>query len=397
MSEHAAGAPADPWIGPRGSATTRLLGALRARGPMTRADAARLTGMSVSGVRRLVAELVADGHLVERAGQPGGGRGRPGGVLVPVVPDGLVLGLDFGHTHVAVMLADTRGRQRHYERVDADVDTHAADVLDVAAQIAGRAQQRVAAGARFVHAVAGVPAPVGRDGRVRSPTIASSWWQLPVAAEIGRRLDLPAERVDVVNDAQLGAVGEHRAGAARGCDDMLYVKASHGLGTGLILRGALYSGAHGLSGEIGHAVVRDDGELCRCGSRGCLETVVAVERVRRQVGFVMQRDDDNILGLAAEHPGARRVVGEAGRALGRALADACNLLDPQRIVLGGELAEAGEPLEQGVAESIRRYAQPAVGEPEIRLATLGEKAQVVGAAVLATERARADLWLTPNR
>ncbi len=78
--------------------------------------------------------------------------------------------------------------------------------------------------------------------------------------------------------------------------------------------------------------------------------------------------------------------------LGRALADVCNLLDPERIVLGGLLAAAGEPLVDGVAESIRRYAQPSVADTAVLLGALGEQAQVIGATTLAATRAREQLW-----
>src|SRR3954454_7308468 len=93
----------DPWIGPRGSAARRLLAIMRDHGPLTRPEAARLTGMSVSGIRPLVAQLVAEGHLTEQDGPAVDRRpGRPGTLLVPTVPQGIVLGLDFGHTHVGV-------------------------------------------------------------------------------------------------------------------------------------------------------------------------------------------------------------------------------------------------------------------------------------------------------
>jgi predicted NBD/HSP70 family sugar kinase len=385
----------DPWIGPRGSAARRLLAIMRERGPLTRPDVARLTGMSISGVRPLVAQLVAEGRLVERE-QPAGtgrGRGRPGTVLVPTVPDGVVLGLDFGHAHVAVAVADLAGEQLGWESFDMDVDHRAEEALDRAAALArtvlrqaGRTRREVA------HVVAGVPGPVDRRGRVRSSTIVSSWWQLSIADEIAARLRVAATAVDVENDAHLGALGEREAGVARGCAHFVYVKASHGLGAGLVLGGELYPGASGLTGELGHTVVDPDGALCRCGSRGCLETVVAIERVREQIRFVARTAAVEPLAEAVKLPAAHRIVVEAGRTLGRALADICNLLDPQRIVLGGELAAAGDALVAGVRESIGRYAQPAVAGVEVVLGVLGERAQVTGATALAAARARATAW-----
>jgi predicted NBD/HSP70 family sugar kinase len=390
----------DPWIGPRGSAAQRLLQIMRDRaasGPLTRPEAARLTGMSLSGIRPLVTALIEEGQLVEEPARrrPDQGRGRPGSVLVPVVPDGIVLGLDFGHAHVSVAVADLNGEHLVHERRAVDVDRHADDALDAAADLAGRVLRRERHPVSAVaHVVAGVPGPVGRDGRMRSSTIVASWWELQIADEIARRLRVDPAAVDVENDAHLGALGEHRAGAAAGCSDFVYVKASHGLGIGLVLGGEVYRGAKGLAGEIGHAVVEPDGELCRCGSRGCLETVVSIERVRQQVSFVSGSAQPDLMTAAAQHPAARRIVLEAGRTLGRALADVCNLLDPDRVVVGGELAAAGPPLVEGVAESIRRYAQPAVGDTEVVLAALGERAQVAGATALAGARARAELWST---
>ncbi|MCW2657073.1 MAG: hypothetical protein JWR06_1266 [Jatrophihabitans sp.] len=385
----------DPWIGPRGSAAQRLLQILRAHGPITRPEAARLTGMSLGGIRPLVAALIEDGQLVEQPAnrRPDQGRGRPGNVLVPTLPDGVVVGLDFGHAHLSVAVADLLGEHLVHERCEVDVDRRSDDALDTAAELVRsllRRSRRRASSVRRV--VAGVPGPVDRAGRMRSSTIVPSWWQLSIADEIAARLRVDPAAVDIENDAHLGAIGEHRVGAAVGCSDLVYVKASHGLGTGLILAGQLYRGANGLTGEIGHAVVETEGTLCRCGSRGCLETVVSIERVRQQIRFVSGSVEVDPLLAAEEHPAARRIVLEAGRTLGRALADVCNLLNPERIVLGGELAGAGQALVDGVAESIRRYAQPAIGETVVVLASLGERAQVVGATALAAARAREALW-----
>jgi predicted NBD/HSP70 family sugar kinase len=383
----------DPWIGPRGSTAHRLLAIIRMHGPLTRPELARLTGMSVSGIRPVVALLIEAGHLGEQdaPATPSRGPGRPGTVLVPSVPDGLVLGVDFGHTHVAVAVADLQGAELGSERFEVDVDHRAEEALDRAGALTTSLLRRHRRRAReLVHAVAGVPGPVDRSGRIRSSTIVSSWWELPVADEVAARIGLEPAQVHVENDAHLGALGELQGGAAVGCDHFVYVKASHGLGTGLVLGGEIYAGARGLTGELGHTVVEADGAPCRCGGRGCLETVVSVERVREQVRYVAGADAS--LADAEAHPAARRIVLDAGRVLGRALADVGNLLDPERIVLGGELAAAGEPLCEGVTESIRRYAQPAVADLEVVLSAFGERAQLVGALARAAARARDSAW-----
>lgn len=392
----------DPWIGPRGSAVGRLLDILRDHGPMTRPEAARLTGMSIGGIRPLVARLVAEGHLIEQsaAPRPGQGRGRPGTLLVPVVPDGIVLGIGFGHAHAAAAVADLNGELRAERRVAVDVDHEAEVALDTAADLARALLAEAApAGETPRQVVVGVPGPVDRDGRIRSSTIVGNWWRLSVADEVAARLDLDPRCVDVRNDAHLGALGEYRRGAAIGRREVVYVKASHGLGAGLMLDGRLHRGAHGITGELGHAVVEPDGTLCRCGARGCLETVVSIQRIRDQIAFVRggsnPPDDAAELAGVDQHPAARRIVVEAGRVLGRALADLCNLLDPEVIVLGGELAAAGGPLVEGVAESVRRFAQPAVSDVPVVCSQLGERAELIGAVALAAEHARRVTWAKP--
>jgi len=386
-------APVDPWIGPRGSAARRVLQILREHGPMTRPEAARLTGLSVSGIRPIVAGLISDGQLVERdepAARTARGRGRPGKVLQPVVPRGQVLGFDFGHAHVTVAVADLRGDDLRSESRELDVDHHADDALALGAELARGLLAPKGGGVERV--VVGLPGPVDRAGLLRSSTIAASWWELPVAERVGELLGLPSACVDVENDAHLGAIGEFAAGAGAGCSDGIYVKASHGLGAGLVLGGELYRGADGLTGEIGHAVVVPGGPLCRCGGRGCLETVVAVEHILEQARFVIGGDGPVVLADVAGHAAVQRIVADAGRALGRALADVCNLLNPGRIVLGGELATAGRPLVDGVVESIRRFGQPAIVGTEVVLSTLGSRAQVVGAIHQAAERGRLQAW-----
>jgi predicted NBD/HSP70 family sugar kinase len=119
---------------------------------------------------------------------------------------------------------------------------------------------------------------------------------------------------------------------------------------------------------------------------------VSIERVRDRIRFVVGGDEPDLVAVVEHHPAARRVVVEAGRTLGRALADVCNLLDPERVVLGGELTAFGTPFVDGVAESIRRYGQPAIGETSVVVSSLGEQAQVVGATSLAAARARARVW-----
>jgi predicted NBD/HSP70 family sugar kinase len=166
---------------------------------------------------------------------------------------------------------------------------------------------------------------------------------------------------------------------------------SSGIGAGLILNGRLYRGAAGLAGELGHVLVDPDGVVCRCGNRGCLETLAAsgalVELLQRSHGTDVSAAD--MLRLAREGDlGCRRVIADAGRAIGRAIADLLNVLNPELVVVGGELAGAGDLLLDGVRESISRAALPAAaGSARLVAGVLGDRAQVLGAVALVVSEA----------
>ena len=144
-------------------------------------------------------------------------------------------------------------------------------------------------------------------------------------------------------------------------EDVIYVKVASGIGAGIILGGKLHRGVTGNAGEIGHVQVRRDGAVCRCGNRGCLETVASVPSVLSVLRPVHgpRLSLPGMLELAAARgPWTLRVINDAGREVGRALGDLCNSLNPEAIIVGGDLGGAGESLLDGIRESVDRYAQP---------------------------------------
>ncbi|MFE2566725.1 ROK family protein [Streptomyces mirabilis] len=192
-----------------------------------------------------------------------------------------------------------------------------------------------------------------------------------------------------------GGRGEHAFGAARSIDDFLYIKASHGIGAGLALAGRTYHGSSGIAGEIGHTRLEGATNLCRYGNRGCLEIVVSITDVRRQLAHVLpaERPADPTppggppsLADLVTRPAAR-VITDAGRTLGLVLADLVNCLNPAAIILGGELGAAGEPLAEGVRESINRYAQPVSAKAvTITAGTLQQRSELLGAVATAIQQ-----------
>lgn len=367
----------------------RVIDTLRRRGTASRAEIARATRLSRSTVSTLVADLIRQGLVVETqaAGDAttGAPAGRPPVVLALDPSAGTVLGVDFGHSHVRVAVADLSSRVLG-ERLQAlDVDHSSEEALDVAAALAHDVLTE--AGAPFDRVIGcgmGLPGPIDRtSGIVGSSSILPSWAGLAPAEELTHRLGV---EVDIDNDATLGALGEATYGAARGVDDVIYVKVSSGIGAGLLLGGRLHRGSTGIAGEIGHVLVDPNGRLCRCGSRGCLETVAAAPALRELLTATHGNDVTvgELIALARDGElGARRLIDDAGRAVGRVLADLCNTLNPELVVIGGDLAAAGEPLLEGVRASVGRYALPATaGAVRVTAGVLAERAEVLGALAL---------------
>jgi predicted NBD/HSP70 family sugar kinase len=190
----------------------------------------------------------------------------------------------------------------------------------------------------------------------------------------------------VDNDANLGALAEASFGAGRGLENIIYVMLGSGIGAGLVLDGRVHRGAAGLAGELGHVQVRADGAVCRCGNRGCLETVASPVAV----AALLERSTGTRVSLArvlelvaAGDRGARRAVADAGEAIGRALSMLVNVLNPEVVVVGGDLAPAGPVLLDAMRAAIERHGvAPAAGAVRVTAGTLGDRAEVLGAAGL---------------
>ena len=379
----------------------RVIHALRDEGLISRAEIARRTGLSRSTVSSLVSELQADGLVVERpepAAAHGDQGGRPPILLSFDASAGIAIGIDFDHHHVRVAVSDLSSRILAEREQGLDTDHLAHEGLDAAAalveQLLGEAGIEPG---RVIGAGMCLPGPIHRPtGVVGSTAILPGWVGVAAADEMRRRLDLP---ILVDNDANLAALAEAAFGAGRDAKDLVYLMISSGIGAGLVLNGRLYRGAVGLAGELGHVLVDAGGPVCRCGNRGCLETVAGTdalaELLRRSHGEGL--DGRAIVKLARDGDlGARRVIADAGRAVGRAAATLVNVLNPELLIVGGDLAGAGELLLDGVRESLGRAALPTAAEAATVVAgSLGDRAEVLGAIALVLSEAERDHPLRP--
>jgi predicted NBD/HSP70 family sugar kinase/biotin operon repressor len=364
-----------------------VVDALRRHGLASRSDLARLTGLSRTTVGSLVAGLQAQGLVVELEvnGARHAGRGRPPVLLRLDPAAGVAAGIYFDHDEVRIALADLSSNVLAEDRCDTDVDHSATESIDLAVDMLEAVQAEAGIdSSQIVGVGVGLPGPIDRrSGKIGSAVILPGWAGVQAQKVLSWRLGL---HVEVDNDANLGALAEASFGAGRGLTNIIYVMLGSGIGAGLVLDGRVHRGAAGLAGELGHVQVQPDGAVCRCGNRGCLETIAGeialAAALRPRLGReVTVRDLIDL--VAAGELGATRVVNDAGRAIGRVLADLCNALNPEAIVVGGELSQVGKPLLDGIRESVDRYALPSTAQGvQVVLGELGDRAEIVGALAL---------------
>jgi predicted NBD/HSP70 family sugar kinase len=365
----------------------RVVGVLRTLGATSQADIARATGLSRTTVSTLVASLKDSGLVFEIDPKASDARGgRPGIQLVLRESSRTVVGIDFGHSHVRVAVADLAHNVLAERMCELDVNHRAFDALDASARMVDEVLAESGLSRNVVICAGiGIPGPVDRArGTVGSATILPGWLGLRIASEMEQRLGVP---VEIENDANCGALAELTWGAGRDCTNFAYIKAATGIGAGLVVDGRLLRGASGTAGEIGHTTLDESGPLCYCGNRGCLETVASAQAILQLVGN--GHPETLTLGRVIELAGqgdvrCRRAISDAGREIGVAVAGLCNLINPERVIVGGLLSRAGDLLLQPIRDSIRRHAVLAAAERvDVVPAVFVERAELLGSLALA--------------
>ena len=376
-------------LGLRQSNRLRVIETLYNQPGTSRAELARTTGLSRATVSMLVEEL-EEANIVEE--HDAGEDVRPRNTGRPPIPLSLVpsaafaVGLDVGRQHIRVAVCDLSGRPVLDEVVARPRSTTHQWRASTSRTTSSAPRSTPPASSPIACSASAWASPhrsTRVTGELEAYGILPGWDGIRPAAEMEQRLGVS---VQLDNDANLGALGEKVFGVARGVDDLIYVRLSAGVGAGLVLNGRPYHGARGVAGEIGHVSVVENGLICRCGNRGCLETVASPVAVAALLGRSSGRHVSvaELLDLVRlGDRGAQRAVSDAGALVGRALAMLVNTLNPELVVVGGELAGAGAVLLDSIRSSIERDAvMPASGAVNVTAGTLGDRAEVLGAAAL---------------
>jgi predicted NBD/HSP70 family sugar kinase len=391
-----------------------ILNGVRVSGPITRVAVAHRTGLSRTTVSSIVDELLTDNLLFEGEtvdAAPTGGRRA---TLLHFNADaGYVIGVDLGRSHLTLLLANLAGNiiARHSGPFNASLGPEICLQQVVSSLLDFTAEHRIG-WHQIIGVGLGIPGPMDATTRmlVRPPHM-PGWDQFDIRTVMERACKVP---IYLDNDANMGARGESQYGGARDVENMAYVKVATGIGCGLIMNGAIYRGSGGTAGELGHVTIDDNGPLCDCGNRGCLEVVAGAAAVilaatrgvyrsstdesdghdtRQSLDGGLQADApldvaDVVQAAWAGDRAAQEAIERAGYHIGIALAGLVNIFNPSLILLDGSMARAGEfllaPIRQGIA---RRSLAASSAATRIEMAQLGDNAIALGAVATVIEAA----------
>lgn len=362
-----------------------ILNVIKTNGPVARAEVARKTGLSPATVTAIVADLIADELIFEKeTGDSSGGRPP---IMLSINPSGgFVVGLKLTEEMIIGALTDLEARvltKRIEPLKSRDAGEVVKNLVDMARTLLENAHLPQE---KLLGVGIGLAGIIDAQHNVlrRSPYF--GWRNLPLGDLMQTQLQVP---VYVDNDVNTLTQAEKWFGSGQGIDDFLVITVGRGIGLGIVINGQLYRGARGGAGEFGHTVIQPGGRTCDCGKCGCIETIVSDPGIMRTAVEKMQTGElppvqsvDDLVQVAQDgNQTAVQILAEAGSLLGHAIANLVNLLNPEKIILGGEGVRLGplffEPMQAAIRES--SYA-PLYADLTLQVGTWGDEAWAWGAA-----------------
>ena len=353
----------------------------------TRTELARLAGLSRSTLAERVQTLLALELLDEVTGVESTG-GRPPATLAFNSSAGVVLVADIDGSRCRAAVSDLEGTPLAEESFPLDLGQPPAVALEALEARFDELLRGAGVPKSQVWGIGvGVPAPVAVGGGAPvAPGVLPGWDGFSIPGWFASRYDVPAL---VDNHVNVAALGEHWT-YWRDVDHLLYVMVGPWIGCGIVSDRRVHRGAQGTAGDIGHVrVAGHDDVVCRCGNTGCLEAVAggaALAARLRAAGLPAGSSSEVVVLARAGEPLALQAIRDAGRAVGEVLAECINFYNPSAIVIGGELSEAPQQLLAGVREAaIGRSLPMATRDLKVASARLGERAGMIGAAIMVIE------------
>jgi predicted NBD/HSP70 family sugar kinase len=350
-----------------------VLRTIFAHASISRAEAARVTHLTRTTVSDVVNGLLTEG-LVEEIGR-GESIGGKSPILLSIVANSrYLIGLNLAQDKFSGAVVNLRGEIKEIVEIPVH-DDNGENALQLVYQILDQLTRKKLK--PIVGIGVGTPGLVNTREGVVVNAVNLEWQDLPLSQLLEKKYKLP---VLVLNDSQAAAIGEYVYGGGHAPDkNLVVVNVIHGIGAGILINGRLFQGDGGGAGEIGHVVVQENGELCRCGKRGCLETIASARAVVKQMK--MNSLDDVILSFHAGNPTATAVIDNAGRYLGLSLANLIATLNIQKIVLTGDMTRFGEKWLNAVSVSMQMGALTRIAEgTKLEIGKLDYRACILGAS-----------------
>lgn len=346
---------------------------------ISRADIARETSLTRATVSSIVADLLDEGLVLETGLGPSIG-GKPPRLLRLAEDARQLLCLDLSTSYFRGALVNLRGEI--LQRVDVSVDGRTADaalalVHDLIRQLQAQTN------APILGIGIGTPGLVNTEQGVVLNAVNLGWRDLPLRSLLYARYGLP---IYVGNDSHLAALASYSFDPHEG-NNLVLIKAGRGIGAGIVLGGQLIVGDGFGAGEIGHVTVVENGELCRCGNRGCLETVASIrgllQQIAEQTGEPAPTWEEVLAAAQQGDTAVQAALQQAGTHLGTAVAHLIGILNVQQIVIAGQMSRAGDSFLAGVRTAVNQRVLPTMAAgTHISYTTLGDDVVLMGASAL---------------
>ncbi|MBI5932602.1 MAG: ROK family transcriptional regulator [Chloroflexi bacterium] len=367
-----------------------------APGGISRVALAQRLALTRAAVTSIVNDLIKT-DLIRETKTRAPSNGRPPIILEINEERGCVAGVDMGASHLTVIVANFGAQVLAEKEQPFKIADGPEECIRQADAALRSLLSTLGLGLSDLSAIgAGVPGPtIASEGMVLAPPIMPGWDRFPIRDTLEKLWGCP---VSLNNDAELGVLGEWAYGAGRGEQNLAYIKVGTGIGAGLFIDGQIYRGATGSAGEIGHMTIDENGPLCACGNRGCLEAlaggraIVNLARTAIQSGrrTELSANPESLTAMDVSNAAARgdlvaqEVLAEAGNQLGIALTSLVNLFNPNIVVVGGGVAQTGDLFLEPIRKAVLKRSLPAAAHA-VRITTslLGKRSTGMGAVVQA--------------
>jgi len=363
------------------------------RDRISRAEIARSTHLTKTTVSSIVSDLIQE-NLVVEAGIGSSNGGKPP-ILLSVLDDGRhYIGIDLANSELRGATVNLRGEI--IERFNIPINNRDGDsALELVYELI---ETLLRTSKKNIHGIGiGTPGLMDPENGVVLNAVNLDWKDLPLAEILTEKYHLP---IYIANDSQVAALAEFTFGSAESVESLFLIKLGRGVGSGIVIKRNLYYGDEFGAGEIGHVVENPNGDRCRCGNFGCLETLVSSRALKKRAWLLIQNDPDSIIHSLVASPEEittgvlwqayqkedqiiKTLIAETGETIGKALAHTVATLNINTVVVSGSLSRFGEGIRKPIETGIRNAILPAIAQKtKVVLSSLGEEIVILGAASL---------------